>query len=311
MEPILSVDHVVKTFLTDGGLGGNKKRVHAVNDISFYIQPGEIFSVVGESGCGKSTTGRLINRLITPDSGSIKFKYEDHFRKNMQMIFQDPNASLNPRMRIIDSIAEPLLVHEPDLSKKERRQRAAEMLEIVGLQPAYGERFPHEFSGGQRQRIGIARALTVNPKLVIADEPVSSLDVSIQAQVLNLMQSLQKQYDLTYFFISHDLSVVEMISDTIMVMYLGSIMEISPKIDLYKNPLHPYTRALLSVVPVPDPSVTKKPELLEGDIPSTIDLPVGCPFQTRCPRCQPDCKVSPIPLSDVGNGHKVACLHID
>lgn len=320
-EPLVSVENVVKTFpASSDKLFAKKKLVHAVNGISFKIYPGETFSVVGESGCGKSTTGRLINRLLKPDSGKIIFDGKDIsdisdkkmrvIREDMQMIFQDPNMSLNPRMRVEDIVAEPLLVHTKK-SKDERLKEARALLKVVGLSEKHASRYPHEFSGGQRQRIGIARALTVHPKLIIADEPVSSLDVSIQAQVLNLMQRLQKEYDLTYLFISHDLSVVEMISDRIAVMYLGSIVELAKKEDLYANPKHPYTKALLSAVPIPDPDRKQTREVLQGDIPSTIDLPRGCPFQTRCPRCQEDCKQSKIPVSDLGNEHFVACLHIE
>lgn len=319
-QPLVSVKNLVKTFPAGKKLLGKKSFVHAVNDISFDIYPGETFAVVGESGCGKSTTGRLIDHLLTPDSGEILFQGKDitklsendmrPLRKDIQMIFQDPNGSLNPRMRVEDIVSEPLLVHT-DMSKEERMRTAHGLLRTVGLNEKHARRWPHEFSGGQRQRIGIARALTVNPSLIIADEPVSSLDVSIQAQVLNLMQKLQKDYNLTYMFISHDLSVVEMISDRIAVMYLGYIVEISPKKDLYARPMHPYTQALLSAVPIPDPTVKMKRTGMPGDIPSAINLPVGCPFQSHCPKCQPDCQQERIPLRDLGNDHKVACLHID
>ncbi len=320
MTPLVSVKNVSKKFPVSKSLLGKQRFVHAVNDISFDIYPGETFSVVGESGCGKSTTGRLVDRLMKPDSGEIWFDGKNisaiseaemrPLRKDVQMIFQDPNASLNPRMRVEELVAEPLLVHT-NMSGPERLKAARELLKIVGLNEKHARRWPHEFSGGQRQRIGIARALTVRPKLIIADEPVSSLDVSIQAQVLNLMQQLQKDYALTYLFISHDLSVVEMISDRIAVMYLGSIVEMAPKAMLYKNPLHPYTRALLSAVPIPDPTRQTERKILQGDIPSTVDLPVGCPFQTRCPRCQEDCKQGKIPSFQPEEGHFVACLHID
>ncbi|HIY21470.1 MAG TPA: ATP-binding cassette domain-containing protein [Candidatus Flavonifractor merdigallinarum] len=320
MTPLLSVKNVTKTFPAGKGMKASKARVHAVNNISFDIYPGETFSVVGESGCGKSTTGRLVDHLLVPDSGEIWFNGQDisklsekemrPLRKDIQMIFQDPNGSLNPRMRVEDLVAEPLLVHT-NLSAGERLKVVHELLQIVGLGAKHARRYPHEFSGGQRQRIGIARALTVRPKLIIADEPVSALDVSIQAQVLNLMQKLQQDYDLTYLFISHDLSVVEMISDRIAVMYLGSIVELAPKKELYGNPKHPYTKALLSAVPIPDPTANREHELLQGDIPSTINLPVGCPFQTRCPRCTEACKQKPIEPRDLGNGHIVSCIHID
>jgi peptide/nickel transport system ATP-binding protein/oligopeptide transport system ATP-binding protein len=317
---LVAVKNLVKTFSAKKGVFSGIKRVHAVNDISFEINTGETFSIVGESGCGKSTTGRLINHLLIPDRGEIwvdgknisilKEKQMQPLRREMQMIFQDPNSSLNPRMRVEDIIAEPLLVHRK-LGTAERIKAAHELLEVVGLSAGYGRRYPHEFSGGQRQRIGIARALTVHPKLIIADEPVSSLDVSIRAQVLNLMQRLQNDFSLTYLFISHDLSVVEMISDRIAVMYLGSIVELAPKESLYKNPKHPYTKALLQAVPVPDPKARKEKELLQGEIPSTIDLPRGCAFQTRCAKCQADCKEEKIASRDLGNGHIVSCLHID
>ncbi|HBC26800.1 MAG TPA: dipeptide/oligopeptide/nickel ABC transporter ATP-binding protein [Ruminococcaceae bacterium] len=319
MNPLVQVKNVSKTFPAGEKLFGEKSVVHAVNRISFEIMPGETFSIVGESGCGKSTTARLVNHLLTPDSGEIWFDGKEissmsenemrPLRKDMQMIFQDPNGSLNPRMRVEDSVAEPLLVHT-NLSAGERLKRARELLEIVGLSAKHARRYPHEFSGGQRQRIGIARALTVRPKLIIADEPVSSLDVSIQAQVLNLMQRLQDEFQLTYLFISHDLSVVEMISDRIAVMYLGCIVETAPKAELYGNPRHPYTKALLSAVPVPDPKAKKERVILQGDIPSAIHLPEGCLFHTRCPLCTDVCcRQHPEPR-DLGNGHIVACHHI-
>lgn len=315
-EALVSVKNVVKTFPVNKGLFARKKFVHAVNDVSFEIMPGETFSLVGESGCGKSTTGRLIDHLLTPDSGEIWFEGKEisrisqnemrPLRSDIQMIFQDPYGSLNPRMKVQDLIGEPLLIHT-NMSGGERLKKVHDLLEVVGLSPAHGERYPHEFSGGQRQRIGIARALTVNPKLIIADEPVSALDVSIQAQVLNLLQKLQKDYDLTYLFISHDLSVVEMISDRIAVMYLGTIVETAPKRELYSNPRHPYTRALLSAVPVPDPGRKKKRIILEGDLPSTTNLPAGCLFHTRCPYCTDKCRKERPIAQTVGEGHIVKC----
>lgn len=315
-EALVSVKNVVKTFPVNKGLFARKKFVHAVNDVSFEIMPGETFSLVGESGCGKSTTGRLIDHLLTPDSGEIWFEGKEisrisqnemrPLRSDIQMIFQDPYGSLNPRMKVQDLIGEPLLIHT-NMSVGERLKKVHDLLEVVGLSPAHGERYPHEFSGGQRQRIGIARALTVNPKLIIADEPVSALDVSIQAQVLNLLQKLQKDYDLTYLFISHDLSVVEMISDRIAVMYLGTIVETAPKRELYSNPRHPYTRALLSAVPVPDPGRKKKRIILEGDLPSTTNLPAGCLFHTRCPYCTDKCRKERPIAQTVGEGHIVKC----
>ena len=317
MEPLLSLKHVSKTFPVGKTiLGKPDKFVHAVNDVSFDVYKGETFSIVGESGCGKSTTGRRINHLLTPDSGEIKFMGQEishltqdqmrPLRKDVQMIFQDPAGSLNPRMRVEDLIAEPLLIHT-DMSKAERMEVVHELLGIVGLSPKHAKRYPHEFSGGQKQRIGIARALTVKPKLIIADEPISALDVSIQAQVLNLLHHLQEKFDLTYVFISHDLSVVEMISDRIAVMYLGFVVETAPKEMLYQAPMHPYTQALLSAVPIPDPGHKKERIILEGDIPSTINLPKGCPFAARCKKCMPKCLEKRPQTKEVAPGHLVAC----
>lgn len=296
-----------------------KKYVHAVNDVSFDIHEGETFSLVGESGCGKSTTGRLVNHILVPDSGEVWFdgkdisKYTEKemrpLRKDIQMIFQDPYGALNPRIKIQDQIGEPLLIHT-NMSAGERLKKVHELLEIVGMNPMHGERYPHEFSGGQLQRVGIARALTVNPKLIIADEPVSALDVSIQAQVLNLMQDLQEQYKLTYLFISHDLSVVEMISDRIGVMYLGTIVETAPKADLYAHPEHPYTQALLSAVPIADPTREKKRIILKGDLPSPVNPPKGCLFHTRCPYCTEKCKTERPEFKEISNGHFVKCHRV-
>lgn len=315
-DKLVSVQDVSKTFSVNKGFGSKKKLVHAVNGISFDIYQGETFSLVGESGCGKSTTGRLINHLVSPDTGKIIFDGKDitnikekemrSLRSDIQMIFQDPYGSLNPRMRIQDLIGEPLLVHTK-MSSGERLKKVHELLEVVGLSPLHGERYPHEFSGGQRQRIGIARALTVNPKLIIADEPVSALDVSVQAQVLNLLQDLQIEYNLTYLFISHDLSVVEMISDRIAVMYLGAIVEIAPKDNLYDRPTHPYTKALLSSVPIPDPTKKKKRIVIKGDIPSPTKLPSGCLFRTRCPYATEKCKQERPELQEIEKGHFVSC----
>ncbi|MBE6894653.1 MAG: ATP-binding cassette domain-containing protein [Ruminococcaceae bacterium] len=314
---ILSLKNVYKTFPVGKTLLGKPLNfVHAVNNVSFDVYEGETFSIVGESGCGKSTTGRLINHLLTPDSGEIWFQGKEiskisqdemrPIRRDMQMIFQDPAGSLNPRMRISDLIEEPLLIHT-DLNKEERMKIVNELLGIVGLSAKHAQRYPHEFSGGQKQRVGIARALTVNPKLIIADEPISALDVSIQAQVLNLLHNLQEKYNLTYVFISHDLSVVEMISDRIAVMYLGFVAETAPKELLYGNPLHPYTEALLSAVPIPDPGHQKDRIILEGDIPSTINLPKGCPFAARCSKCKPECLETRPETKEVEPGHFVAC----
>ena len=317
MEKIVSLKNVSKTFPVGKSLLGKPtKFVHAVNNVSFDVHEGETFSIVGESGCGKSTTGRIINHLLVPDSGEVWFmgKEISHIsqdemrplRKDMQMIFQDPAGSLNPRMRVSELIEEPLLIHT-EMNAEERAKVVSELLGIVGLSAKHAKRYPHEFSGGQKQRIGIARALTVNPKLVIADEPISALDVSIQAQVLNLLHRLQEQYKLTYVFISHDLSVVEMISDRIAVMYLGFVVETAPKEKLYAAPVHPYTQALLSAVPIPDPDRKHDRIILEGDIPSTIDLPAGCPFAARCKRCTKACLERRPETKEIEPGHFVAC----
>lgn len=317
MEKIVSLKNVSKTFPVGKSLLGRPtKFVHAVNNVSFDVHEGETFSIVGESGCGKSTTGRIINHLLVPESGEVWFmgKEISHItqdemrplRKDMQMIFQDPAGSLNPRMRVSELIEEPLLIHT-NMSAEERSKVVSELLGIVGLSSKHAARYPHEFSGGQKQRIGIARALTVNPKLVIADEPISALDVSIQAQVLNLLHRLQEQYKLTYVFISHDLSVVEMISDRIAVMYLGFVVETAPKEKLYAMPAHPYTQALLSAVPIPDPDRQHERIILEGDIPSTINLPEGCPFAARCSRCTKQCLEQRPETKEIEPGHFVAC----
>ena len=314
---ILSLKNVSKTFPVGKSLLGKPTSfVHAVNNVSFDVYEGETFSIVGESGCGKSTTGRLINHLMNPDCGEIWFQGKEisrisqdemrPIRKDMQMIFQDPAGSLNPRMKVAELIEEPLLIHT-DLDEAGRMKIVNELLGIVGLSAKHAQRYPHEFSGGQKQRVGIARALTVNPKLVIADEPISALDVSIQAQVLNLLNRLQQEYKLTYVFISHDLSVVEMISDRIAVMYLGFVVETAPKELLYKTPMHPYTQALLSAVPIPDPTLHKERIILDGDIPSTINLPKGCPFAARCRYCKPECLESRPETREVEPGHFVSC----
>lgn len=316
-DVIVSLKNVTKTFPAEKSvLGKPTKFVHAVNNVSFDVYAGETFSIVGESGCGKSTTGRLINHLLTADSGEVWFQGKNityisqeemlPFRKDMQMIFQDPAGSLNPRMRVSELIAEPLLIHTK-MNRQERMKVVDELLGVVGLSAKHANRFPHEFSGGQKQRIGIARALTVNPKLLIADEPVSALDVSIQAQVLNLLHRLQQSYKLTYIFISHDLSVVEMISDRIAVMYLGFVVETAPKEELYSSPLHPYTEALLSAVPIPDPTYHKERIILKGDIPSTIELPKGCPFAARCNHCKEECLSVRPENKEVKPGHFVSC----
>ena len=296
--------------------------VKAVDGISFDILQGETLGLVGESGCGKSTTGRAILQLYRPTGGEVYFEGEDltllkgetlrKMRRRMQMIFQDPYASLNPRMTVGDIIGEPLVVH--NISKgKERRERVQDLLRVVGLNPYFVNRYPHEFSGGQRQRIGVARALAVNPDFIICDEPISALDVSIQAQVINLLEDLQAEFDLTYLFIAHDLSVVRHISDRIAVMYLGKLAELTDRQELYENPLHPYTQALLSAVPIPDPVVEEQRHriILEGDVPSPVNPPVGCNFSTRCPVVMDICKEQEPEFVDSGNGHWVACFRVD
>ncbi|MCZ8513748.1 dipeptide ABC transporter ATP-binding protein [Paenibacillus filicis] len=318
--PLVEVKDVRKSFLVRKGWFGGDKYLRAVDGISFDIGKGETFSLVGESGCDKSTTGRLVTRLLAPNEGEVWFggqnisRLSDHqmrpLRKEIQMVFQDPYASLNPRMKVKEIVAEPLLIHSK-LSSHERDKLAAELLEEVGLNSYHAERYAHEFSGGQRQRIGIARALSVRPSLIVADEPVSALDVSIQSQVLNLLQDLQERYGLTYLFISHDLSVVEHISDRIGVMYLGTLVETAGKDELYERPLHPYTQALLSSVPVPDPKLKKERIILKGDIPSPVDPPSGCRFHTRCPACMDICKQLKPEFLEVEPGHQVACHLFD
>ena len=318
-ESLLRVKNLVKYFPVKGGiLGGEVDRVHAVDGVSFELAAGETLGLVGESGCGKSTTGRCIMRLIEPTSGEIWFDGAEitsldaaalqPYRRAVQIIFQDPYASLNPRMTVGAIIAEALIIHRLAASEREREERVAHLLEIVGLQPDYRSRYPHEFSGGQRQRIGIARALAVSPRLIICDEPVSALDVSIQAQVVNLLEELQQKFNLAYLFIAHDLSVVEHVSKRVAVMYLGRIVEIASARDLYASPRHPYTEALLSAVPIPDPAVKRKKLLLEGDVPNPINPPSGCHFHTRCPiRELPLCAEKTPELKRCGDGHWAAC----
>ncbi len=320
-EPLLSVQHLTKEFPVDSGVFASRmaKKVSAVQDVSFDIFPGETFGLVGESGCGKSTTGRCIMRLTHPTDGRVVFDGKDvasmhkkqlkAVRHDMQYIFQDPYASLNPRMTIGEIVSEPLAIHNEMDSNEERIDYVRQLLDIVGLNPEHINRYPHEFSGGQRQRVGIARAFALHPKLIICDEPVSALDVSIQAQVLNLLGDLQKEYGTAYLFIAHDLSVVQHISDRVAVMYLGNLMEWSDWCTLYAEPYHPYTQALLSAVPVPDPDVQRSREriILAGDPPSPIDPPSGCRFHTRCPIAQEICSREKPEMREVAPGHHWAC----
>jgi len=317
-ETLLSVKNLKKHFTVAGGVFAREvDRVHAVDGVSFDIGKGETLGLVGESGCGKSTTGRCILRLIEPSSGEVWFEGADvtrlghdamrALRRDMQIIFQDPYASLNPRLTVGAIVGEALQIHGLVKSRRALEERVMELLETVGLQADHMGRFPHEFSGGQRQRIGIARALAVDPKLVICDEPVSALDVSIQAQVINLLEDLQEKFGLTYLFIAHDLSVVEHISTRIAVMYLGRVVEIAGARDLYDTPLHPYSEALLSAVPIPDPTVKRKRIMLQGDVPNPIRPPSGCHFHTRCAIAKPDCSQRSPELVEKRPGHWVAC----
>ena len=316
--PLLEVAGLVKHFpVRRGALGLVSGHVRAVDGIDIHLNEGETLAIVGESGCGKSTVGRLVLRLIEPTAGTVRFEDVDLLalgatamrarRQRLQVIFQDPYASLNPRMTVGAMLGEPLMLHGLAGNQSQRRARVAELLELVGLRPDHARRYPHEFSGGQRQRLAIARALAVEPKLIVADEPVSALDVSIQAQVINLMRSLQQRFGLSYIFISHDLAVVKHIADRIAVMYLGKIVETATTEELFRNPRHPYTRALLSAVPLPDPTAVRERALLEGDIPSATAPPPGCRFHTRCRFARESCRRDEPVLALDDNGHATAC----
>jgi len=323
-EVLLDVRNLKMYFPVTKGIIFQKVvgEIKAVDDVSFFIRRGETLGLVGESGCGKTTTGRCILQLYKATSGSVYFEGRDvcqvkpremrAMRRKMQVIFQDPYSSLNPRMNAGSIIGEPIVVHKLASSRAERREKVAELLNTVGLNPYMADRFPHEFSGGQRQRIGIARALAVQPSFIVCDEPISALDVSIQAQIINLLEDLQAEFNLTYLFIAHDLSVVRHISDRVAVMYLGHIVEIAPRRELYSNPLHPYTRALLSAVPIPDPVVEEQREriILSGEVPSPLNPPPGCVFHPRCPLAMDDCKEAVPELREVAPDHWVACIQV-
>ena len=316
-DTLLRVEDLKIYYPVAGSGFGKKEFVKAVDGVTFEVKKGEVFGIVGESGCGKSTLGRGVCKLENLTSGHVYLDGEDiteyndlrmrSVRKKVQMVFQDPYASLNPRMSVFDIIAEPLLVHHLYQDKADLEKKVLDLLHRVGLDDYHANRYPHEFSGGQRQRIGIARALAVEPSLIIADEPVSALDVSIQAQVLNLLNELKHDLDLTYIFVAHDLSVVEYISDRVGVMYLGNFVEVGEKEKIYSNPMHPYTQALLSAVPVPDPTAKRERILLEGSIPSAHKPPTGCKFHTRCPKCMECCKTLAPERYEVDDGHYVYC----
>jgi oligopeptide transport system ATP-binding protein len=321
MAALLEVKDLKKHFPVSQGvlLSRVGKTVKAVDDVSFTVEQGETLGLVGESGCGKSTTGRCINRLLEPTAGQIHFEDVDvrklrgkslkAYRRDVQFIFQDPYASLNPRMTFGEIMSEPLVIHGVG-KRRDRQERCREMLEVVGLNPEHINRYPHEFSGGQRQRVGIARALMLRPKMIVCDEPVSALDVSIQAQIINLLEDLQKEFGLTYLFIAHDLAVIRHICDRVAVMYLGKIVELGGWKEVYNSPNHPYTQALLSAAPIPDPDKQHQRAriILQGDVPNPVDPPSGCRFHTRCPIAQfPVCKEEEPPLRQVAIGHQAAC----
>jgi len=314
-ENLLEVKNLRKYFPARGDFLGKAVTVKAVDGVNFAIRKGETLGLAGESGCGKTTIGKLILRLLEPTEGEIIFEGKNilqfnknklkNLRRHVQIIFQDPFASLDPRKTVEYTVAEPMKVHS--LNPRQRRQKVLRLLDKVGITPEQARRYPHQFSGGQRQRIGIARALALNPKFIVADEPVSALDVSIQAQILNLMMDLQEEFHLTYLFIAHDLSVINHVSDQVAIMYLGEIVELAPKKILFHSPLHPYTKALLSAIPIPDPTIKRERVVLEGDVPSPINVPSGCRFHTRCPSLLPVCKSKEPALREIEENHFVAC----
>lgn len=316
-EKLLEVKNLTKYFEVNGGIFNKKGLVHAVEDVSFDLYKSETLGIVGESGSGKSTLGRVILKLLKPTSGAVSYKGRDivklkgkvfrRIRRELQMIFQDPDASLNPRLKVGDTIAEPMLANKMTPDRSSARKQVSSILELVGLLPEMYDRYPHEFSGGQKQRVSIARALALEPKVLVCDEAVSALDVSVQAQILNLFNHLKQKLDLTYIFISHDLSVIKYISDRIMVMYLGEVMELAPTGQLFKRTFHPYTEALISAIPEPSTKARKKRIILEGDIPSPLDPPSGCRFRTRCFKCMDICKTAHPEMVEVETNHFVRC----
>ena len=319
-SPLIEARNLSKSFAIGGGFLAKKKVVRAVEDVSLQIQRGETFGLVGESGCGKSTIGRTLLRLYEPTSGQIFFEGSDitkanmrPYRKKMQIVFQDPYASLDPRMTVGDIVGEPLDIYHAYESKAERREKILELLNLVGLNSEHMNRYPHEFSGGQRQRVSIARSMALRPDFMVCDEPISALDVSIQAQVINMLMELQQKLNMTYLFIAHDLNVVRHISRRVGVMYLGSLVEVCDANELYKNPLHPYTQALLSAIPIPDPNVSRSRHrvVLEGEVPSPMNPPKGCKFHTRCPYARDICREARPETIEVGQGHTCACHKVE